>query len=126
MALCSPVEKREIDIQAQSRDVAPAAVLDADGCALGRAAIGKTIRVVGDHRGKVRIGQAGQSQLGGRIPGRTARQIVVDLEHRMVGVEQIVDHDLAEGRKRLAQALGDVPDLRQQELLLGTAGRLRR
>ena len=59
-------EQREVDIHAQRRNVAPARILDADGRALGLAAIGKRICVVRNHLRIFGIRDARQPELRGR------------------------------------------------------------
>ncbi|MNL46618.1 hypothetical protein D3C87_1693500 [compost metagenome] len=43
-------------------------------------------------------------------------------EDRLPGLEQVMDHDLAERRERLPEAIGNLLDLVEQLALLGRAG----
>ena len=112
-----PPEQRQIDIHAQRRDVAPAGIFDTDRRALDLPTIGQLIGVVGNDLGETRINDARQPEFRRRRPNFTSRKVVIDRQNGVIGIQQVMDDDLAKRRKRLAKPLRDLGHLLEQDFL---------
>ena len=110
-------EEAQVGVEAQGGDVAPARIADADRGALDRAAIGVAVGVVRQDLRKLGVGDPGQAEFGGGGPDFAAGLVVVDGQDGVLGVEQVMHHDLAKRRQGFAQAAGDVLDLFEEQVL---------
>ncbi|XXY39968.1 hypothetical protein WMF04_04960 [Sorangium sp. So ce260] len=113
-----PLHRREqgdVEIQANGGNVFAGAVLQSDGGALGGPAVGKGIRIVLHHFRKAGIGDARQAHLGGGLADGAAGQGILDGDHRLPRVGEIVQHDLAAGREHAPERFHDLASFAQQQ-----------